>query len=144
MEVAQMITLDDTQVDNRQEMSALQADGSSLWHLSGIARVNFTASGPGNQAGNAKESYRLLLGPALAGQARAIAIAAAATVMLEAQSATYSVQAIEADLDDETGRIQLMFEVSASFQANPTNAGPWQFVNVQAVAYQVTIHGTAA
>jgi hypothetical protein len=57
--------------------------------------------------------------------------------------ADVSVQAIEADLDDESGRVQLTFEASLMVEGDAASPA-FGYVRVEDVAYQVTIHGTAA
>ena len=139
---ANVIILEESSLQNRQELrSGAAPDGTSLWVLSGVAQVWFDVTSSGGLAAESSETFRVLLGPVLAGGARAIATVAPATVDV-IDRATFSVQAIEADIDDESGRVQLMFEVSGRIEALAGTT--YRTLRIRGVAYHVTIHGTAA
>jgi hypothetical protein len=133
-----VIKLTESHVLDRQElMTGPAPDGKSLWLLSGAVNVALQVFAGAEQA-TRKETYKLPLGPVFQGPVRATAIAWPSAVTTSQQGAWF-VRAVEADFDDESGRVELAFEVEVRAQALGGSTGGQ--VVVYSVAYQVSIHG---
>lgn len=137
-----MIDLVDAQVVNRQDLGMAGPDGATLWVSAGTARIGFYVVSTSGAFSDSKEVYRLLVGPVLAAGAHAVGIAWAAKVTI-ADGCVYSVDGVEADIDDESGRVQLTFEAYGRIP-QLANTTAWREFRIDEVSYQVTIRGTAA
>jgi hypothetical protein len=138
--VVQVLT--DDSVLGRQQIVVPQSDGPSLVIVSGLVLASAAASSPAGAAASYKETYRLLVGPTLTGPSRAIASASIANVFLLA-AGQWSIGDIEADFDDESGRMELRFELSISIYPEAGATLP-RSIHIEAVEFTVTIVGTPA
>ena len=127
---------------NHQQLVATTSDGTSLLIMTGVLDVGFHLGVNGPAAADGDETYRVMMGPKFVPGARAIAMVAAAGVATPGGS-MHSVRAVQADIDDETGRVQLTFEVSARLEADPA-ATMYRAVRIGEVTYHVTIKGEFA
>ena len=107
--------------------------------MTGVLEVGFQVYVNGPAAVDGDEIYRVLMGPKFAPGARAIAMVTPAGVTSPGRS-SHAVQAVEADIDDETGRVQLTFEVSARLDADPS-VNSYRMLRIDGVTYHVTIWG---
>jgi hypothetical protein len=136
--------LRDDQIQNRQELPAPVADGNSLWFMTGVAETSLAINAQSStQPATMVEAYRYLVGPALAGQPRAIATAHVVRVTGGGPTLSWSLDDVEADLDDETGRVELRFTMRIQLMPSYGEVGP-QFLSISGVAFAVTIFGQAA
>lgn len=137
-----MIELSDDNVGNRQELTIAAPDGTTQWVQSASVGVHFMVASD-HQGAHETESYRLLVGPVLAPGARAVGLVWPERIHVAGNPFTYAVLMQQADVDDESGRVELTFDVFASLDPVPAT-GEQRFVEIPSVAYQVTIHGTAS
>jgi hypothetical protein len=114
-------------------------DANRLFICTGRAQASVSASGLPGGVGSRKEVFTFFVGPQLTRQQfhRAVAQAAPIAATLGGQgggsgNGTWSVQAFQADWDDESSRVQVFVEVTASAW------GSWH-VNLEGFDYQVTI-----
>ncbi|WP_173921742.1 hypothetical protein [Agromyces sp. Marseille-P2726] len=109
-------------------------DGAAQWTvhiINGFGHLGLSATG-----GSANQTFTTLVGPTLA-QAqfiRAIATASLASVgqSVDAGTARWNITGVDADHDDETGRVQLSVDAEVSNGANAT-------ATLESIAFQVTI-----
>ena len=127
---------------NHQQLTTTMSDGSALLIMTGVLEVYFQVGVNGPAAVDGDETYLVMMGPRFVPGARAIAMVGAASVATPGRG-MHSVQAVEADFDDETGRVQLTFEVSARLEADPA-ATTYRAVRIDGVTYHVTIKGEIA
>jgi hypothetical protein len=142
MEVEHVVALDDTAVHSRQQLSSAAPDGKTLWVESGLLRLYQQTTSQNGAAASQKETYQFLVGPVLAGGGRAIATMSVVAMTLVDKSA-FTLSDVEVDIDDETGRAQLQFQLATGIEAMPGTSG-YRAIAVLDVGYQVTILGTAA
>jgi len=136
-------TIQANQIQNLQQIEAAVAgpDGANrLIIITGHIIINLTAFTPVTVR---NEAFSALIGPGLTRQQfiRAIAIASVSTVSLSLGSlSTYgwAISGVDADRDDESGQVELRFELSASV------TGQNSTVAVNEVDFQVTILAAVA
>ena len=116
-------------------------DGTGLLVVTGQLRVGFSLWSPIDTKSE-EEEYRVLVGPSLAPGARAIA-SVWPTMGAVTRNGQWTVSNVEADIDDETGRVQLSFSVRLAVTGDGTASGE-KTVAVGAVGFQVTVVGTPA
>jgi hypothetical protein len=137
-----MIILTEDNVGNGQRLVTGLPDGTMQWVMNASLGINFMVEA-NNQGARGTESYRLLLGPTLQGGARAIGLVWPERVHAAGDPYTYAVVMTQADIDDETNRVQLTFDVFGSLDPIGVTTGGPRFVEIQSVAFQVMILGTA-
>jgi hypothetical protein len=135
-----MNVLTEDNVGNGQRLITGLPDGSMQWFMNASVGINFMVAGD-HQGAHQTESYRLLVGPTLQGGAHAIGLAWPERVHAAGDPYTYGVTMTQADIDDESNRVQLTFEVFGSL--DPVETTGQRFVEIQSVAVQVMILGTA-
>jgi hypothetical protein len=137
-----MINLTDENVGNGQRLITGLPDGTIQWVMNASIGINFMVQSD-NQGAHGTESYRLLVGPTFQGGARAIGLVWPERVHAAGDPYTYAVVMTQADIDDETNRVQLMFDVFGSLDPIVAATGGSRFIEIQSVAFQVMILGAA-
>jgi hypothetical protein len=135
-----VITIQDADVWGLQELATPVADGSTTWTITGTLNVGFVAQSNTPEPFQWKETYRLLIGLPLAPGGRAIASVWPSNVGLT-DHVSWAVRAAEADIDDESGRVQLTFELVG--WVSPESTGQ-RAVEIEHVGFLVTAYGDAA
>lgn len=134
-----MQTLSDEQILDSQIMGWSDSSGDT-WVMTGRIDPGFSASSATGAAVRTNETYRALVGPGIAAGARAAALATIAAVDVVDRSG-YAIGAVEADIDDESNRVQLTFELSAVIEGAPGSTADRR-VNVRSVLFHITVRTT--
>ena len=136
------------QIQNLQQIEAAVAgpDGANrLFTVTGQFDSGFGVSSQGAGFTQQNQTFTVLVGPTLTRQGffRAIGTASLAKINVTLQSAPPSsfgwlITGIDADLDDESGQVELRVDVSV------TASGQNTFVQIVGLAFQVTILAAVA
>jgi hypothetical protein len=136
------------QIQNPQQIEAAVAgpDGANrLFTVTGQLNVGLNVFSQGAGQVQQKETFTVLIGPALTRQQffSAIGTASLANTSVTLQSAppysvSWSIAGIDADWDDESGQVELRVEVSV------TASGQNNFAGISGLAFQVTILAAVA
>jgi hypothetical protein len=134
-----------TQLVNAQQVEIVVAgpgDVSRVYVCKGLAQGQFGAQVGGQQFVSQTDTWQFEVGPTLeAGQFRRAIATVALAGLGESQpagaSATWTVQSVIADFDDDAGQVR----VSATNQlvVNNTTANTFEFATISTLAYDVTI-----
>jgi hypothetical protein len=134
-----------SKVENLQQLEVGVAGpgaATRMFLVSGAAKIALQTTGAGDF--ETKQSYTVLAGPTLSSAefVKALATASPAEISMGMGdppflAATWGVDFVDADFDDESGRTQLRIDVTLY----PRGAGT--YLGMQRIAFQVTILATA-
>jgi len=137
-----MKVLSENQLLNPQELSSPTPDGASLWIASGVAEIDLDVNSSAGREARAVETYRLPVGPTVTGAVRAVgSVWPISLGVTRSSSFDFQIGAVEADLDDESGRVELTFEASLVLPKGPTGN---RLLQIWHVGYQVIVVGQVA
>ena len=131
-----------TQIQNLQQMDVLVAGPDDANHLFVIDGQFDTSLGVVSQSNNfvtEKETFSVLVGPKLANRQFVRAIATASVVktavanIKQGASATWNIEDVDADWDDESGQVELRIEAKVGCSGSNATA------SINGFAFHVTI-----
>lgn len=121
-------------------------DIETMYVVTGIANCSLNVSSPGGGGWQTQQgTFQAYVGPDLtvAEFRRAIAMASLASLQGQGGDATFtgwSVTGVDADFDDDTGKVQLQFDLSATVDAGTSSASAY----IGGVGFQVIILAASA
>jgi hypothetical protein len=134
-----------SQLVNAQQVEIVVAgpgDVNRLYVCKGLAQGQVAAQVGGQQSVSQSDTWQFEVGPALdVGQFRRAIATVALAGLSESQpagaSATWTVQSVIADFDDDAGKVRVS-ATNQIFVSNPT-ANSFEFATISALAYDVTV-----